>query len=183
MRATLVTLQKSGLKNYWPPLKAISLWEKTQSERHWVWGEVLTPKVSRPWKQSNKMYVLWSFLARRLHQLQPPREAAGGQHQGLCFCHNVLMLAVFYKSLDNTTAPQLSAPQDIRLRLSVASFSSLSSSVCSSYTTKHTPHPSPLLQLCGALPCLQSVGMAGVREGKSRRKLLSTASFPGLTLW
>lgn len=79
---------------------------KTQPERHRVWGEVLTPKVSRPWKQSNKMYVLWSFPASRLHQLQPPRETAGSQHQGLCFCHNVLMLAVFYTSLDSTTAPQ-----------------------------------------------------------------------------
>lgn len=79
---------------------------KTQPEHHRVWGEVLTPKVSRPWKQSNKMYVLWSFPASRLHQLQPPQETAGSQHQGLCFCHNVLMLAVFYTSLDSTTAPQ-----------------------------------------------------------------------------
>lgn len=141
---------------------------KTQPERHWVWGEVLTPQVSRPWKQSNKMYVLWSFLARRLHQLQPPREAAGGQHQGLCFCHNVLMLAVFYTSLDNTTAPQLSALQDIRLRLSIPSFSSLPSSVCSSYTTKPTPHPS-LPSCSSALPAVSQRGWC--ERGRVKEKV------------
>lgn len=46
--------KKPGLKNYWPPLKAIALRGKTQSECYWVWGEVLTPKVSRPWKQPIK---------------------------------------------------------------------------------------------------------------------------------
>lgn len=158
---------------------------KTQSERHWVWGEVLTPRVSRPWKQSNKMYVLWSFPARRLHQLQPPREAAGGQHQGLCFCHNVLMLAVFYTSLDNSTAPQLSALQDIRLRLSIPSFQA--SLHLSAQATPQNPPCTPLP--CGSsaglfLACwMQSASKAGVREGKSRRRLLSTANFPGLTLW
>lgn len=133
---TLVTLSKIRIEELLTASESPFTVRKTQSERHWVWGEVLTPKVSRPWKQSNKTYVLWSFPARRLHQLQPPREAAGGQHQGLCFCHNVLMLAVFYTSLDTTTAPQLSALQDIRLRLytiiCIPSFSSLLSSLCSS---------------------------------------------------
>lgn len=155
----------------------------TQSEHHWVWGEVLTPKVSRPWKQSNEMYVLWSFLARMLHPLQPSWEAEGDQHQGLCFCHNVIKPAVFYTSLDNTTASQLSALQDIRLRLSIPSFSSLSSSLCPSYTRKPTPHPSLLLQLCWAvLPagCSQQAWLVWERasQGEGYCRKLTFLAWP-----
>lgn len=173
--------KKSGLKNYWLPLKAISLQDKTQSEHHQVWGEVLNPKASRPWKQPNKIEVLWSFLARCLHQFQPPGQQQMASTKGRVFA---IMCYCWLYLIPLWTTPQHSSPLlrgtqgwDWAYHHFQASFRLSAWNTPQNSSGSPPPHSSARLHQQG------SACTAGVGDGERRRRLLSAADFPALTLW